>query len=344
VNPRIRALYEAHVAHDLAARRGDALVLGLERDAAAVFAWLGEVPLEELLSRKQVLDIIERYVIELRISGGITELAGQMSQVVFASDAGRTTRLDEMLSPEAYEEFADKIASLDGARQQVLQLVAGTRALRAILARVVTTTLVRRLLRPATRARAARSSRAGTLLASLRARLEPALTRRLEPRLERYFESAAEQLLHEEVQLEELVPSDSVRALADEIWDTVARREVAELFAAIDSGDLEDFVVLGYECWLAFRKTPFFRTVCTQVVDMIFVKYGQGSAMAFVEDMGVTERMILDEVRRLYVPALEHAAATGLLERQIRARLEPFYRSPAMAAWLQEGAGEDPAQ
>jgi hypothetical protein len=50
--------------------------------------------------------------------------------------------------------------------------------------------------------------------------------------------------------------------------------------------------------------------------------------------MGVTEKMVAAELRTFLGPLLEHAARTGFLEQEIRAHLEPFYRSAEIRAIL----------
>jgi hypothetical protein len=109
---------------------------------------------------------------------------------------------------------------------------------------------------------------------------------------------------------------------------------LSELFALIGAQDVEDFVVLVYEFWLRYRKTAFFRRISNEIVDYFFGKYGQVTLLEAIEDMGVSERMVCDEVVGLLRPMIEHAARSGVLEHYIRARLEAFYHSSAAAAAL----------
>ena len=57
--------------------------------------------------------------------------------------------------------------------------------------------------------------------------------------------------------------------------------------------------------------------------------------MELIADMGVSERMVCDEVVGLLRPMFDSAALSGSLERDIRARLELFYRSAAAVAALE---------
>ena len=97
-------------------------------------------------------------------------------------------------------------------------------------------------------------------------------------------------------------------------------------------------MVLVYEFWLKFRKTPYFQAVYAEVVQQLFVKYGDESVFSVIEDMGISEAMIAGELSNFLVPIFEQAYSTGFMEQQLRAHFEPFYRSPALSALLQSEA------
>ncbi|MDB4971758.1 MAG: hypothetical protein JWN48_99 [Myxococcaceae bacterium] len=332
MNEQTRALYEAHVAHELSAALEREQNDYFERLTAELFSWLATVKLDDLLTREQVLGVIDRYVIELRISGGIAELVGQMSLIIFRSDASAETRIDQLLSYESYRGFADKIQSLDAAFGELIQLLTRARSFQPLLARTVVLAARAVLFE---RGKGALPEHAG-LLAQLLRDLKAELAQRLEAQLDRYLEQHVVELASaSEARLRELIDPESVRSLADDLWDAVSGMRLSELFSLLSSTDLEDFVVLAYECWLSFRHTAYFRTVCTQVVDAVFGKFGGESVQSVLDDLGVDELMVAHELRALVAPMFAQAAQTGFLEQQIRARLEPFYRSTAARALLE---------
>ncbi|MDB4986126.1 MAG: hypothetical protein JWN04_1304 [Myxococcaceae bacterium] len=331
MNELTRALFEAHVAHELAALAERDQSDHFEQLSARVFEWLATVTLDDLLTREQVLGVIDRYVIELRISGGIAELVGQIAQLVFTSDASAEARLDQLLSHESYRGFADKVQSLDSAFRELIQLLTHARSFRPLLARSVVLAARTMLFagsEPDGRARAGG-------LAQLGRELKAELGRRFEEQLHVYLERHADSLADaSEARLRELVDPGTVRSLADDLWEAIAGMRLSELFSFLTPADVEDFVVLAYENWLQYRQTPYFRALCEQVVGVFFAKYGAESAQSFLDDMGVTEAMVAHELRALIAPMFAHAERTGFVERQIRLRLEPFYRSEALAALL----------
>jgi hypothetical protein len=171
------------------------------------------------------------------------------------------------------------------------------------------------------------SSLGQRLLSSLEERAQLAITRYVEKHADRVTKDAEEHAL-------ELLDPEWMRQLADEVWDAVSREPLATAASSFSAQDLEDFVVLSYEFWLKFRRTPYFRAVTAEVVDQLFAKYGGETVTSLIEDMGVTESMVAHELRTFAAPLLEQARESGFLEERVRAVLEPFYRSASARAVL----------
>ncbi len=331
----IEALLRAHVQHELAKWRGAGLVRTLETEVGELFRWLDDVKLDEVATRAQIMGVIERHVIEPRVGGGIAELAGEMSRAVFSSPASAETRIDEILPAASYDEFAAKVVALDGVWRELISLTTASTAFADISARVAARALSDLLLQPATTP----SDRGAPLAARLASRLLPGLAERLRRALSRYLERRPERFARDsEKHLFEQLDAKRLRAVLDEVWDAVAGMRLADAFAFIDEHDLEDFIVLGYEFWLNYRKTPYFHKIASELVDLFFAKYGQESLATLIEDMGVNEQIVVHELVNVLGPILDHAARTGFLEQRLRAQLEPFYRSGAVEAALRAEA------
>jgi hypothetical protein len=328
------ALLDAHVKHELERLGGAHLEAGIREGVKATFEWLETVSLNDVASREQILGLIDRYVIELRVSGGITEIAGEMSNLVFSSPAASTTRIDELLSPEAYEEFADKIAALEGAQRELIHHVTRSTAFRTLALRLVIRTLADLVVGAgdglAPRWKALLGAAGRRIFPAFEARAGAALSEYVEARADRFAQEARKSLL-------EVVDVEWLRRVADEIWDEISAKPVAAAGQVLSAQDMEDFVVLGYEFWLKFRKTDYFRAVSTEVVDRLFEKYGDEAVPSVILDMGVTDEMIAHELNTFLRPLLERAASSGFLQRALRERLEPFYRSAAVEEILTRG-------
>lgn len=102
MNDVIEALLTAHVEHELSRLRGDGFAKLLDEHVGAALRWLGTVKLNDVATRARVAGVIDRNVIELRVSGGITELAGEMARAVLNSKSAATVTAGDVLPADAY--------------------------------------------------------------------------------------------------------------------------------------------------------------------------------------------------------------------------------------------------
>jgi hypothetical protein len=332
VNDLREALLTAHVEFELSRLRGPGLAALIDERLASAFAWLEHVKANDVVTREMITGVIQRYVIDLKVSGGITELTGEMANVVFSSRKSQSTRIGEVCETDSYEEFADKIVTLEAAQREIIRYLMQSTAFGTLAGRVLSRVVLDLLFRVDDGQRGARLKEFAVGFAK---RILPGFDQRMGEVLSRYVERHANRFTRDgEKHLLEAVDREWVRQMADEVWDSLSRRTLSDVSTVFTAQDLEDFVVLVYEFWMKFRKTPYFRAVTTEAVDHLFSKYGDESLASLIADMGVTERMVARELQLFAEPVIEHATRTGFLERELRALLEPFYRSAELDAIL----------
>lgn len=337
MNEALERLLQAHVRYELAQLQGESLERTIESAVAGLFAWSQTATLEEVVTPEQIHGVIERYAIELRVSGGITELSGELSRLVVRSQSSAATRVDQIIAPQSYAEFADKLAALEGVRRTLIEKLAQSVTFSAINATLMVQSALDML--PLThKVDGGAVAFLEPLSRSLREHIEPRLAELLGQYVERHRASISRNI---EARLLQLLTPDSVRSLLDELWDGVASMQLSEAFAALGEQDLEDFVVLIHEFWLRYRKTEFFRGISKEMVAYFFAKYGKETLASLVSDMGVSQAMVSDELTRFMKPILHHAGRTGALERALHARLSAFYASAEALAAL-EAATQQP--
>jgi hypothetical protein len=275
----------------------------------------------------QVNAVIERYVINLKTTGALTELAGEMSALVISSRSSKETRVEDVLQPASFMQFADKLTGLRELWHELLHLVVQSDAYATLLSTTLQRGVLDALLPEAT----ARLP----LIESLLEKLRPVIAQRIEPHLSAYLEKLIKHSVkHSEKRLTLALDPEAVRSLVDEVWSEIGPMKLSEAFALVSSRDLEDFVVLGYEFWQKYRKTRYFREISRELVDHFFTKYAQSSVLELLDDLGVSAPMVSAELQTFLPALIEHATASGFLQQRIRAHHEPFYRSDAVAAIL----------
>lgn len=336
MNAVLERLLDAHVRHELALWQGAPLRQAVDAAVQRLFAWLESVTLDDVATREQITGVIERYVIELRVSGGITELTGELASQVLRSPHSAVTRVDDILTQASYEEFADKLMGLDSVHRELIALVARSMSFAGINAHMFTRSLIDVLARPLL-SRPGRLARGlSRLLGPLPQRLAEGGERRLSGWIEQYLEQHQARVTHQlEQRLLQVLSPQRVRWLFDEVWEAVAGMRLSEAFGFLGEQDLEDFVVLIHEFWLRYRKTDFFRGVSAELVDHFFRKYGAQTLAELVDDMGVTSAMVSAELSDFLLPVTQHMLRDGSLEAALRARLADFYTSSGASAALQ---------
>ena len=331
----LNRLLEAQLQHELRLWQGDALASTLAGHVSELFRWFESVPLEQVVTRAQINAVIGRYVIELRVSGGITELTGELSRLVLGSRSTAGTRVDGILTPASYEEFADKLVSLEGVRRELISLVAHSSAFASMHARMLARSLLDWLTPNLPLPHGSLLAGASELVDRLGERLLVPLEQRVLELLRSYLAQHRERVTQDiEKRLLHVLSPERLRELLDELWDGVASMPLSQAFELIGEQDLEDFVVLVHEFWLRYRKSDFFRSISHEMVEHFFDKYGQESLASVIDDMGVTEQMVAAELIGFVQPLFQRAEQTGALERLLRARLSAFYGSAAAQAAL----------
>jgi hypothetical protein len=324
-------LLDAHVAHELEQLHPSRLPELIDREVAGLFAWLADVKVDDIASRDQINAVIQRYVIDLKISGALTELAGEMSRLVITSRLSEQTRVDQVLKSGEFSQFADKLAGLDELWRTLLHMVVQSDAYATLLSNTLQRGALDVLFGDA------RAASHRTFIDQMLARLRPLIAQRVEPFLSVYLEKLIKQSIrHSERRLVVALDVDAVRGLVDEVWSEIAPMKLSDAFGYVSSHDLEDFVVLGYEFWQRYRKTAYFREISRELVGHFFAKYGGESVLSLLDEVGVTASMVSEELQGFLPPLLEQARANGVLEQRIRSHLERFYRSDAAAAILRD--------
>jgi hypothetical protein len=325
----LERLLDAHVAHELEQLQPSRLPELIEREVNALFAWLGEVKLDDVANREQINSVIERYVIDLKISGAFTELTGEMSRLVVSSRLSEQTRVDQVLQSGDFSQFADKLAGLDRLWRELLHLIVRSDAYATLLSSTLQRGALDALFRDTD------ETERRTLVDAMLARLRPLVAQRVAPYLSVYLEKLIKRSVrHTEKRLLVALDVQAVRGLVDEVWDQIAPMRLSDAFALVSTHDLEDFVVLGYEFWQRYRRTRYFREISRELVDHFFTKYEGDNLLDLLDDLGVSAPMVISELLSFLSPLLAYARKTGFLEQRIRARLGAFYRSDAAAAAL----------
>lgn len=334
------ALLEQHVKHEMAALKGAKLRKFLEQEVDELLNHASEITLGGLTSEEQIMGVIQRIVVDMELDAGIPELAAEMATEVLNAPVQQTTSLGDIMSREQATGLLEEVLELRHQRERIISEIMAHPVYQELVSNVVYHGLVNYLYEDNLITKSVPGvgsmMKFGKRMAN---KAVPGLDETFERRFKAWLSESlpgliarSEQFLHRALSDDEL--RDSVMA----VWVSVEDRTIAELQEGLGDVQLQEFVVLGYEFWLRFRKTEYFLGCARAVVAHLYAKYGDRPIMDLLNDIGVNRDVIMAEVDALALPIVDVLREAGYVEALLRRRLSSFYKSAAAKKILSQGA------
>lgn len=330
---KAEALLDAHVSYWQARLTDDAVLEAWMRvQLDAILADASTLKLKEVVSPAQIKAVAKRYAVELDLKGGIPELVGNVGTALYASPAHDKARVVDVLPEKHFLQMLDKALEMEAVRAKLVRGVVGTPFYIAFAS-----DLLYRGIRDYVGHQAEAANRipgAGSMMKlgkSMLNRARPDLEGSVEQGLRKYIEKSvsataaqsAELLLHK-------LDNDTLRGMALEIWQGIKHAPVATIKQDISALDVEEMFVLGYAFWGDFRRSRYLVSLLEAGIDSFFALYGNQTLTTLLDDLGITDQMMMDEGMRFAPPVIKALVKKGLLEPVIRRLLADFYASDAV--------------
>jgi hypothetical protein len=119
-----------------------------------------------------------------------------------------------------------------------------------------------------------------------------------------------------------------------EVFDLYADQELPHLAEVAGRDDLQRIAGLLQDVVIAGAPTPPVLALIDALVDGFFGVYGDEPVSVLIEDLDLTRDHLVDQATAVVPGLLEAARESGDLEPLLRARLQPFFDSPEVAAIL----------
>jgi hypothetical protein len=134
--------------------------------------------------------------------------------------------------------------------------------------------------------------------------------------------------------VKELLHEAPLEGAALELWDLHANEPIADLREYLSKQDLRELALIVHDIVTSARSSDFAGDLIDACVDVFFEKYGAHDLAQLLTDVGISRDDVVEDIRRFAPTVLDAARQEGVLEKLIRARLEPFFHSPAVEALL----------
>lgn len=324
-------LADLHVRHELNNFSSDTFMSWLSEDLEQLLNWLNTQTLEQLVNAEQVKATIQDLVVKHDIPGAITEIAGETALQHFNSDWHLHAQLKDIMSARHFESFLKKLLELENQRNKAINQTIELPVYQELISGILYSAITRYVYESNLLSK--KIPGVASMLKMSRNMMNkavPQLGEAVEEHVKSFIKNNLGLVKNEsKAFLIQAMNENSMQESIMDFWDAIEKNTMSEFQEGMDALDLADFVVLGYEFWLTFRKTEYFRYSYEAIVDYLFEKYGHSPLSEFFEDLGLTKKVLLREAERFAPKALQALRDSGQLEYFIRRRLEGFYQSPA---------------
>jgi len=322
-------LLELHLKHELNNFKLENFIDLFKNESTILFDWIRQLPLNQFVSADQVKNVIQRNVVEENIPGAIAEIAGEAANRLFTSEYHQNSPLNALFSRSQYEELIDKLLELKEQRNNGLDKVIDL----PIYGDLISGILFKSILRYIYESNLISKKIPGVssmlkMGRNVVNKTAPKLGSGIEDSVKSFISDSLDFILDESKSfLENSVTDEQLKSSAMELWSILESKPLSEFQKGMDSLDLSEFVALGYDFWLQFRKSEYFKNSYETVVDYFFEKYGDKDFSELLDDINITPERVLIEVENFAPMALETLTKSGQLESILRRHLERFYHS-----------------
>ncbi|NLJ53485.1 MAG: hypothetical protein GX344_05045 [Intrasporangiaceae bacterium] len=308
---------------------GDGLFDSVAEEIHALYAWLAEVRLADVLppdSGPVIAGLIEQLPATEATADLLSEVADAAGDAL--ADVGLT--LEDLFDRDEVLTFLATAGTLEPLRSRLITAATSSTAYRRLVAHVLYQGVKAYVLTENVFARkipgASSLVRFGQRSVAAAA---PGLEKAVDTQLSGFVEAnIAETLRDSRRYLEATVDAAMIRTLALEGWTATARRPLADIRGAVSEDGLAEMADQGTALvrglFASGRLTPVIAATLTDLLD----RRSEDSPADLLSELGLTEEVLTG----VAVEACSHLAAQSAVrdyvESRIRARLSAFYARP----------------
>lgn len=320
------ALLDAHVAFELARWSTD-LVSTLTEEVEALYAWLGTATLADVAPADSAAAVMAGHLERLPLGESTSGLLAEIVRFALERLSEDGLAVADVVRRDDLIDLVGLVAGQERVRSELIGALTSSTAYRRLVAHVLYRGVKAYVLTENVFAR--RIPGASSLVRLGQRGLNtaaPGLEKAVDAQLSAFVEAnIAETLRESRRYLEATVDEPMVRALAEEAWDSAARRPVAELGDLLGDDDLEDLtarlVAMSQDALGSGRITPLIEATLADLLE----DHAGDSPADLLNDLGLTAEVVTEALAPLAEQVLTLPAVHEYLESRIRARLAAFY-------------------
>lgn len=331
------ALLEAHVQYSLDQLSGEKFRETIKTEVTGFYSWVGERPVKTLLDEVRVRDFLLRNLLEKELTPG---LRGQIRLLItrgLQSPLNADTRIEHLLNVNEFDAIIDKALQLEDLRRALVHELLSSPIFSEVLSDLLYHSIKGYLLEDGG------ISKKVPGMSSL-VKLGKGVVGRMGG-LEDTIESAIKQYTQKNIRrtvelseglIESVFRGPKIKQVAREFWGRIKLTRVGDITRYAAGDDVEDASQIVNTIWHHARQTDYTRQLLNELVHAWFENYGERPAAALLQDLGLTPEGLAGEIAEVITPFADIMRQTGYLEERVRAHLQPFYGSDAVATLLSQ--------
>jgi hypothetical protein len=328
-------LIDAQVTYVLEQLGGTELERTLAEAVDDLLAIGGSLQLEEVLDPEHVKAVVRRLLASVPASTGASEIVDIATEVVYAGPA-TPFALGELVVREQVEALLDEILGLAPLVERALEQLTDSPLVGMVASRFMGR-IVGEVL-AANKAVADKVPGLGSLVSfgtSAASRVKGVADKQFEALLgDTAGKGAAFAVRRLNKIIIDTIQDPATREAVLQVWDLAAEEPVGGLGHHVERDALSRIVYAAQSVVATAAGTEQAAALVDAYVDGFFARYGALPVTTLLDELEVDRDALVADLRAAAPRAVEAARASGALERIIRARVEPFYRSPAVVALL----------
>ncbi|TDT43416.1 hypothetical protein DES49_1230 [Halospina denitrificans] len=332
-------LLEQHVQHELEYFSRSRVLEDLGRDLDLLLEAADAVTLRQLVGPETIKAIISRHTAEREIPAIVPEMAAEFTNYLVSQPFHQQATPADIISRDRIEGFVDELLLLKEQREELIDRLLEQPVYKDLVAKLTFDAIVRYVYEENLFSRRVPGVSSALKFSSrMLNKAVSGLDEVWEKSIKSYIARNVEKFVKESADfLSEHLTDDELKTSIMDAWDSFSGKSLDTLQSGLGEVEWSEFVVMGYDFWLSFRQTEYFRHCYGTVVDRLFEQYGDYRLSTLLQEFNIDRDTVMTELEAILPDALEALHASGVVEAMLRRRLERFYTSDAALELLRKG-------
>ena len=328
-------LLAAHLEFELERWTGETSADDLEALLAVIHTWAERTALQQVVDADTAVDTILRWVDDWYLPDTITVLIGALAKRLIHLPINQETTLEEIIDDELVQAGVDLLVDLEGLRESLITQATESPLYGMLISNVLYSGIRDYLSGESGVAQKVpgMSSLLSKGASALNKRM-PGLEAAIEERLRKYIAANAQKSIRGSRKfLLESLNAEQIRQLADQIWHD-SKQSHLSISELISDEEIDRIASFGLAVGQDLRQSDYIQELIREAIYGFYDGYGSESLSVLLDHLGLSQELILKEVREVLPSLLVKLRETGLLEPLLEARLRAFYESETCRALL----------